>query len=177
MSKNMLLLMRHAKSDWSQASQADKDRPLNARGRAAAPRMAEWLAINHEMPSLILCSTSTRTRETLELMQGFWKTFAETHELALPEEVYVDQLYLAPANLILSIASQYKLHSSIMTLAHNPGTEDLASYLSQRETHIPTGAIAMLESSETGWPIHWLEASSWNWRGLVKPRDLDKHLE
>jgi phosphohistidine phosphatase len=34
-----LMLLRHAKSDWSAPGTRDQDRPLNTRGREAAPRM------------------------------------------------------------------------------------------------------------------------------------------
>ena len=39
-----LLLARHAKSDWGDASVRDHDRPLNARGLRDAPAMATRLA-------------------------------------------------------------------------------------------------------------------------------------
>ncbi|MEI9909506.1 MAG: histidine phosphatase family protein [Bacteroidota bacterium] len=38
-----LILIRHAKSDWSTASLSDFDRPLNERGRKDAPEMAKRL--------------------------------------------------------------------------------------------------------------------------------------
>lgn len=60
-----LLLLRHAKSDWS-GGEADFDRPLNARGRAAAARMGTELA--HEAIDQIGCSPARRTRETLDLL-------------------------------------------------------------------------------------------------------------
>ena len=38
-----LILMRHAKSDWSHPGRSDHDRPLNRRGVKAAPAMGAWL--------------------------------------------------------------------------------------------------------------------------------------
>jgi len=38
-----LILIRHAKSDWSTASLGDLDRPLNERGKKDAPQMAKRL--------------------------------------------------------------------------------------------------------------------------------------
>ena len=39
----MLLLVRHAKSDWGDTSLDDFDRPLNERGKRDAPAMAHRL--------------------------------------------------------------------------------------------------------------------------------------
>jgi phosphohistidine phosphatase len=39
-----LILVRHAKSDWSIDGQKDYDRTLNARGHRDAPRMGQILA-------------------------------------------------------------------------------------------------------------------------------------
>ena len=38
-----LLILRHAKSSWKDASLADHDRPLNKRGKRDAPRMGKLL--------------------------------------------------------------------------------------------------------------------------------------
>ncbi len=63
-----LVLMRHAKSDWSEAGLSDHDRPLNARGKRDAPEMAKWMHNHLGIPDLILASTATRVAETVELL-------------------------------------------------------------------------------------------------------------
>ena len=63
-----LFLLRHAKSSWSEPGLADFNRPLNERGRRAAPLIARYLAHCDLLPDLILCSAALRTRETLALM-------------------------------------------------------------------------------------------------------------
>ena len=60
-----ILLLRHAKSSWDSAAQNDHDRPLNKRGERAAALMAVHLCEAAPRPDLILCSTATRTRQTL----------------------------------------------------------------------------------------------------------------
>ena len=62
-----LILVRHAKSDWS-LGMADHDRPLNVRGRASAAAIGRWLREKNLRPDQVLCSTATRTRETLDLL-------------------------------------------------------------------------------------------------------------
>ncbi|MEQ1828169.1 MAG: histidine phosphatase family protein [Pirellula sp.] len=169
--KNKLLLMRHAKSDWADSRLADKDRPLNDRGRQAAPMMAEWLATNQLLPDRVLCSSAIRTRQTLNLMNECWLRMG-TDQLLMPQVEFLDDLYLATADRILEIASTSNDGSCRLVLGHNPGMEQLASSLGDREIDMPTAAIVALESCVPGWPDDWSDKSQWSLRGLVKPRDL-----
>jgi Phosphohistidine phosphatase SixA len=61
-----LFLFRHAKSSWDQPDLIDHDRPLNDRGIKAATLMGAEMAERALAPELVVCSTSTRTRQTLE---------------------------------------------------------------------------------------------------------------
>ena len=65
-----LFLLRHAKSSWEDADLTDHDRPLAPRGRRAAKLMAGYREREAIAPSLVLCSSALRTRETLERL-GF----------------------------------------------------------------------------------------------------------
>ena len=62
-----LWLLRHAKASQGGDGLADRDRPLNARGRDAAARIGRHLAEREVCPELVLCSSALRTRETVEL--------------------------------------------------------------------------------------------------------------
>ncbi|MEL7089640.1 MAG: histidine phosphatase family protein, partial [Planctomycetota bacterium] len=55
-----LILMRHAKSSWDDPGLTDHDRPLNRRGRLAAPLMAAWLAEIDAAPDHALVSSAIR---------------------------------------------------------------------------------------------------------------------
>src|SRR4051812_4998059 len=59
-----LLLLRHAKSDWGDASLPDLERPLNERGRGAATLMGTFMRGQNLRPDLLISSPSRRTRET-----------------------------------------------------------------------------------------------------------------
>jgi phosphohistidine phosphatase len=176
-----LLLMRHAKSDWNVPGLGDKDRPLNARGRSAAPAMAKWLFEQRSVPNLVLCSSAIRTQQTLALMIGQWESLRLTNPLlAVPKTILEDRLYLAFDSDILSLAESVAndkgiegVHS-LMVLGHNPGMENLASILSGTFVAMPTASIAILapDAREDLWPEDWGNAKLWRWRGLVKPRDL-----
>jgi phosphohistidine phosphatase len=67
-----LYLLRHAKSSWENPTLADHDRPLAPRGRRASRAIVEYLRRQRIAPRLVLCSSSQRTRETLErISAGF----------------------------------------------------------------------------------------------------------
>lgn len=174
-----LLLMRHAKSDWKNAGLGDKERPLNSRGRATAPMMANWVFAHDYLPNLVICSGAVRTQQTLELMMQYWATIqTRNSSLVLPQVILEDKLYLASDTLILSVAQSGAAGNEsgdcVMLLGHNPGMEVLASSLSGSDLVMPTGAIAILvpASAEGEWPDDWQDAKLWKGRGLVKPRDL-----
>jgi len=59
-----LLLMRHAKSSWSDGSLSDHERPLNKRGEKAAIAVGEALVARGYAPDIIWSSDATRTRQT-----------------------------------------------------------------------------------------------------------------
>src|SRR6478735_578713 len=65
-----LVLLRHAKSDWS-TGEPDPRRPLAGRGRRQAPEAGRWLAANLDAIDLAVVSPATRARQTWELA-GEW---------------------------------------------------------------------------------------------------------
>src|SRR2546429_172951 len=65
MTQRTLVLLRHAKAEHT-FGVADPERSLTARGRADARAAGGWLAGHGILPDLVLCSPSTRTRETWE---------------------------------------------------------------------------------------------------------------
>ena len=59
-----LLIMRHAKSSWSDDQVSDHERPLTARGKREAELMGRELVRRGLAPDLILTSTAKRARST-----------------------------------------------------------------------------------------------------------------
>ena len=114
-----LILMRHAKSDWSDLTASDHARTLNARGLKSAQAMGDWLRREGLLPDSILCSDAARTQETLKL-------------LALPETptAFTRMLYLAQADVMARLLSQ-QTGDCVLMVAHNPGTAILAERLLQ----------------------------------------------
>jgi phosphohistidine phosphatase len=115
-----LYLLRHAKSSWDDPSLGDHDRRLNARGRDDATHMAELIAKLEVPPELVLCSTATRTRQTLQLAMP---------DTTVPVE-FRERLYLASAmTLMAAIQGMDDRLDSIMLVGHNDGLHDFAQLL------------------------------------------------
>lgn len=148
-----LMLARHAKSSWGDISLKDHERPLNARGRRAAPLVATELNDLGFVPDMAYSSTSARTRETWALMEPCFGGHSRTE--------FLPELYLAsPRSVIGMIASAPRDADTLMVLGHNPLTHALAAYLARtgdqaqidRLTRaFPTGAVAVIELAGPSW--------------------------
>lgn len=124
-----LILTRHAKSSWDDPLMADADRPLNARGRAAAHELGDFLASRGLEPEEVLCSPATRTRETWE---GVASAVIETR----PEVRFIDSLYQATPETLLTVLKTATA-PCVMLIAHNPGIADFAASLPSRPNYDP----------------------------------------
>lgn len=162
-------LLRHAKSSWDDPDLADHDRPLAPRGRKAATRIAHHLEEAGVRPDLVLCSSSVRTRQTLERISG-----------SLPEGTPVEienGLYASSASaLIQRLQRVPDKAQAVLVIAHNPGLQDVALLLAGRGAAVerlydkfPTGALATLVH-EGAWID--LRAGACELVELVFPREL-----
>ncbi|MGB1037571.1 MAG: SixA phosphatase family protein [Bacteroidia bacterium] len=133
-----VLLMRHAKSDWSNDDLSDHQRPLNNRGKNDAPRMAIEVAERGIFPELILVSDAERTRETWELIKEYFPT---------SQTVFIPELYLASSSEILRIVSEVDdLVDNVMIIAHNPGiTTAFYDIAKVRIDNVPTSGIGCIK--------------------------------
>jgi phosphohistidine phosphatase len=141
-----LFILRHAKSSWDDLGLDDHDRPLAPRGQKAVTALAAHVRSAGVAPALVLCSTSRRTRETLEGVRptGDW--------LVEPE------LYGASADALLArLRAVPDQVPSVMLIGHNPALQMLVLRLASRpsggstdelegvQRKFPTGALATLE--------------------------------
>ena len=136
-----LLLLRHAKSSWSQPQLEDRDRPLNTRGERSARVMAQRLAENGPRPDAAVTSPAKRARQTLAY-------FLE--QLALPEShTFVEEsLYGATAETWLGLIPRLNddWHTVIM-VGHNPTITNLAHRIGRKDiANVPTCGILECQS-------------------------------
>ncbi|MEM1302861.1 MAG: histidine phosphatase family protein [Pseudomonadota bacterium] len=157
-----LIVMRHAKSSWSDPGLPDIDRPLNDRGRASARAIGEWLRFGQFNPDLALISNSRRTSQTWE-------------ETGLSAETrYLPELYHAAAETILR-ALRGAQGDCVMVLGHNPGIGDFAARIlgvapsHDRFMDYPT-ASTLVATIHGPWDeLDWHSATT---RAFTVPRDL-----
>ena len=173
----ILLLLRHAKSSWSDPSLDDFERPLNPRGRTAAPRMGAFLHKRGLVPELTLCSTARRAVETWSLADA---ALTASGRSPVPTK-YLRSLYLAaPSRILTALRRTPDEVETLLVVGHNPGIAHLALSLagagSERkalhrlQAKFPTAALAELRFAVE----HWRDAGPAT-SGLVcfvTPKDL-----
>jgi phosphohistidine phosphatase len=151
-----LMLLRHAKSDWSSSSgMPDMMRPLNARGEAAARLMGGYMARHHLIPQRVLCSPAQRTRETWAGISSQWDDV---------EVVFEERLYAANPQAIVSVIKALdEAKAAVRTLlviGHNPGLQEAAELLiaagdvgprERLREKFPTSALAVIDFAADRW--------------------------
>ncbi|THA56722.1 histidine phosphatase family protein [Streptomyces sp. A0958] len=143
-----IVLLRHAKAEWSQES--DHERPLAERGRTDAPVAGRKLADSGIVFDLALCSTAVRTRET-------WKL--AVHEMPQrPKTAYEERIYEASLGELIALVNETPDDvTNLLVVGHNPGMHALADALSGSSEGdalgrlarggFPTAAFAVVEFS------------------------------
>jgi phosphohistidine phosphatase len=136
MTERTLVLLRHAKSDWS-GGEPDLLRPLAARGRRQAPEAGRWLASHLDGLDLAVVSPATRARETWDLVAA---------ELATVPPVRIEErAYAADEEDLLGLVRALDPDlAAVVLVAHNPGLEDLASLLAAEWVAMKTSALVVL---------------------------------
>ncbi len=166
-----LYLLRHAKSSWAEPGLADHERPLAPRGRRDARAIAAHVQGHGVAPDLVVCSTSRRTRETLEPLAA---------ALAGGEVLFEAAVYGATERQLLERVRRIPDRvASAMLIGHSPGLEELCLLLAgtrrpdlrQRiAAKFPTAALATLTIERGGWRA--LGAGDAELEGFVTPREL-----
>jgi phosphohistidine phosphatase len=166
-----LMLMRHAKSDWSTTGMPDRDRTLNARGRDAAVMMGNYLATERLVPALILCSSATRTRQTCDRVVA---AFSRP-----PPVTYEDRLYEAAPQSIVALIAAVRSVRDLMVIGHNPALQRAALSLiatngakNRAKLHekFPTAALAVIDFDAANWSD--IKTTDGRLERFVIPRDL-----
>lgn len=139
-----LILMRHAKSDWSH-NLDDHERPLNKRGRQSAYSLKSWLGLNDYHPDQVLCSSAERTQETLFRL-----------DLGVKATTFLREMYLADAATLLAVLKKAS-GDCVLMVAHNPGIAWFASQMvasppaHDRFSDYPTGATTVIDFDVDDW--------------------------
>src|SRR3984885_12323509 len=175
-SAKRLFVLRHAKSSWDNPGLDDHERPLAPRGRRALEVMSSHIETNGIAPEVVLCSTSRRTRETLDGIAVGGEHLIEPGIYSATCEEILMRLRELPAGV-----------SSAMLIGHNPTAQVLVLRLSNQEAtggvdpgrdavkrKFPTGTLATLS-----FDCAWSELASGRARleEYVTPKGFSAALE
>lgn len=158
-----LYLLRHAKSSWKDDSLRDFDRPLKRRGREAAEQIGQLLAGEKLEDLLVISSPAVRARETTKLV-------LESARLNL-EPRFDERIYEADVRTLLEVVTSIPDKAAVaMLVGHNPGFENLLTYLTTDDRHMPTAALAKIEFEVGSWSE--VLAGSGRLESFVTPKEL-----
>ncbi|MFT5083587.1 MAG: phosphohistidine phosphatase [Lentisphaeria bacterium] len=140
-----LILMRHAKSDWSQTSREDFDRPLGGRGIVDATGMGQWLKRHDHVPDTVISSPALRAWQTAEAV-----SFALS--VSMKNIHYDRSTYMAESEQLLQVLKDAPARSGcVLLIGHNPELDELLTYLAADRLKrtsdgklITTAAVAIL---------------------------------
>jgi len=172
-----VLLLRHAKTEQAKKdTPEDRERALTDGGRQDALRVGRYMLAKGYVHDLILCSPSTRTRQTLEL--------ADLARAADGTIEFPEKLYLAAARQIVDFLRS--LPDGVrrpLVIGHNPGMEECIAWLignssdpklrarfDSPKEKFPTAALAVLDFKLLSWKD--LEPGSGKLVDFVSPKDL-----
>ncbi len=124
-----LFVLRHAKSSWDDPGLDDHERPLAPRGRRAVKVLGEHLRRDRIRPALVLCSSSRRTRETLEGISPGGETMIESELYGASAKDVIDRLRRVREDV-----------ESVMVIGHNPAVQALVLRLATDGASVPDGS-------------------------------------
>lgn len=159
-----LVLMRHAKSDYPDGV-SDHRRPLAPRGEREAALAGVWIRDTVGAVDAVLCSSATRTRQTLE-----------RSGISAPP-TFSDRLYEASPGIVIEEINRVSDDvATLLVVGHEPVMSSLALSLADEATgngaaaqkisqKYPTSAIAVLRIG-----------APWSELGLGSAELVDFHI-
>ncbi|MCY7344790.1 MAG: histidine phosphatase family protein [Pyrinomonadaceae bacterium] len=158
-----LYLLRHAKSGWDNADLSDYERPLNKRGREAAPLVGGVMREKGFIPELILSSPAERAIQTAILIK---QTARLDGKIKFNDGIYE----ASPARLLEIIGALDEKIASVLLVGHNPGLEGLIRALTGELHSMPTAALAVIDLETDGW--NDIISSTNRLRTLIRPKEI-----
>lgn len=142
-----ILLIRHAKAEWSGKDGSDFSRALSNAGIQEAVSISAQLMNKQYQLDVIVCSAALRTIQTANIIGK---------ALSIPDVniIYSDILYQADENTIEQVVqSLHDENNNIAVIAHNPGITDYVNRLipNTQIDFMPTCGVFAVQSNCTKW--------------------------
>lgn len=126
-----LHLLRHAKTEQFSPTGRDFDRYLMKKGLDQREDLKHFFKTISNIEH-VWCSSSKRTRETLEPIEG------------LPSATFSDDLYLCSYKTMLQMIWNLKDGGDVLIIGHNFGISDLVNYFCDSDIELRTGQYACI---------------------------------
>ena len=141
-----LILVRHAKSDWSNEGLSDSERPLNERGKKDAPEMAKRLRKRGLKVDAFVSSPAERAFRTA-------RYFADEFGVKKGDIEAEKSLYGAATSQFEGVISSLKEKwNAVALFSHNPGITDYANTLCTVHTdNMPTCGTFAVQAAVDSW--------------------------
>ncbi len=141
-----LIIMRHAKSSWSDPTLEDFDRPLNKRGLRDAPEMAKRLVSHGLQPDLVISSPARRAVATAHAVAP--ALGIKLNDIAMEPGIY--EAHTRELQAIVEALDD--AHDTVLMFGHNPGFTRLAEVLGDTDIgNLPTAGYVWLSFDVDSW--------------------------
>ena len=115
----ILLIIRHAKSDWSDSSLDDHDRVLNDRGVKACRLIENWISELDFKVDQVITSSAVRSQSTAN------RLFTNNKNIIVEPE-----LYLSSKEVLLRFVQNVDNAVNVLAIvAHVPGVKELLNFI------------------------------------------------
>ncbi len=168
-----ILLLRHAKSSWTDEGVDDFDRPLAKRGLKDAPLLGKFVRKIGRQPDIIVSSPAKRAEQTAVL-------FLEAARCSEDILTWEKDLYFgSPSDYLKTIQQLPSNIERVLLVGHNPLMEAVSSSLiggsNKTSLRMPTAAMISVSSYSPSWKqINW-GTCELNW--MVIPKVLKEILD
>lgn len=165
-----LLILRHAKSDWSTGASTDFERPLNKRGKHDAPCVGQWLREHDLIPDHILASPARRAKQTV--LRVCPELGIDPHRIHWEAGIYE----AAPGTLLKLLATCPAEARRVLLVGHNPGLDQLLLYLCPAAPLNSAGKLLTTAAlARVALPDDWqvLDPGCGELLDLVRPRERE----
>ena len=151
-----IFLIRHAKSSWNNINLDDHERPLSKKGISDALLIGKYLTGLSVSFEKILCSSSVRTKQTLELLID---NIDQCNGIQ-----YLNELYHAPAEELKNIINSLDDDKDYMIISHNPGITNFINSIDASIGNVGTCTLCIFSKSNDNYVLE----------SLIKSKDLKK---
>lgn len=164
-----LILIRHAKSDWDNVNLTDFERPLSNRWIKETKFVSKILKKLELKTDLILCSSATRTRETLEWI---WEEIdADNKKIEYVKWIYDNHMALSMDYYLELLWSVDDKNNTVVMIWHNTFITKLLRQITWNDyISMETLWVAIIDFDIEKWAK--IKSAKWKLVYFLSPKDL-----